>query len=415
MRRTGEKSRLGVGWRTCVLVSARPSVSRALTKVLATLGLPCDVEEAERAHEFAAARPTIGLLVCRDEDDFKERFLLLDSLGCWWINVFAEPSHFESITQGYPLKVRQETEGRCAVSRNVLHEICRCLSEMSSPRGGGHVRETAATRLFRAEKLFDLTRHFLHDQSWDITNLVLGPTRMLLIEPSTAHLRLPALKRSQREVLRLFQEKVIQKIADQPHLYGELGRILVESFSAIRSSLKALVFQDHKALLSSFDTVLTCLTKSREDARQSILPGSRSDDSSWVEPLKPRGKRRVDDLFRVLVVDDFASSWRPVLEDASKKLEMEGLPTVFEFSVDGKRVFRDKQASVSIDQALPSYDLVLLDIFLGDENGLQMLGRIRERFLWLPVLLWTTSVSSELPRPSPTRKRFCLQKTRYDG
>ncbi|HTG37045.1 MAG TPA: response regulator [Thermoanaerobaculia bacterium] len=382
-----------------------------MAKVLGTLRLPCDVEDADQAHALAAATPTIGLLAREDEIDFKEWFLLLDSLGCWSVIVLAESNHFGRRRQGYPPEVRQETEKRCAVSRDFITEICRHLIELRTLPKEDHTRETTATRFFRAEKLFELTRYFLHAANLDITNLVLGPARMLLTEPSSTLARLPQLKQSQRIALQLFQKKVIQNIANQPHLYGELGRTLLESFGDVHSSLESRAPYDRPALLSSFDTVLNCLTKSREDSRQSIMTGSRGKENLWIEPVRPRGKGETDDCFRILVVDDFAFTWRPVLENACEMLEMMQLPTIFEISSDGMHVSRDQRTSASIDQALPSYDLILLDIFLGEKNGIKILGQIRERFLWLPVILWTTSVASELPAQAQLANGFIFKKT----
>lgn len=408
------ESHLEGAWKAPVLVSAPREVFKALAKVFTTLGLPYDLIAADPATSLPFVDPVIGLLSYQseNEDEFKEGYLLLDSLGSRSIIVLDSSAGLKKLTQGYVHEARQEIEARCATSGVRLSELCESLQRLRN-----HDQpipcETPATRLFRAERLFGLAGvQFGHDSKSDITNSVMGPARMLLTSRSEASCRFPSLTSAQEKVLRLFGDAVITKMADAPYLYGDLGKTLMASFADIKNSIESGELHDREALISSINRFLDCLTRAREIARKRIVPSDRPDDGLWVKPVKPRWRQHEDNLFRVLVVDDFASTWRPVLEQVCEVLKAQRLFTVFEFSVDGSNVFRGGKETVAIDEALPSYDLVLLDIFLGkkDKSGLQILDEIRDRFLWLPVILWTTSVASELPANAQLANGFIFKK-----
>jgi CheY-like chemotaxis protein len=400
---------LADAWKALILVSAPLAVLKALEKVFATLGLPYDLVDADAATIAPSFGSTIGLLAYQGEEDFKRRFLLLDSLGAWSIIVLDDSCSFEKIRQSYPPEVRQEAEMRCIISKSLISQLCGCLQEVKNSQTQ-HVRETAVTRFFRAENILELTELFGHDSHSDITNSVLGPARMLT-EYSSMHYSFAGLKQQQKEILEFFEERVVKRIVEDPNLFGELGSALVASFGYVSEGIKIGAPQDRRALLASFDTLLSCLTQARELAGRRIIPCDRPNGLNLIEKaVKPDGQRSTGHLFRVLVVDDFAATWRPVIKVVCEQLKMEGLPTVFEFSVDGRNVSQVKGNLVLIDEALPSYDLVLLDIFLGEENGLQLLSSVRERFLWLPVILWTTSVASELPAQAQLANGFIFKK-----
>ncbi len=380
---------------------------------MATLRLPYELSgtEASTATRSASAWPGIGLLSYQDDDEFKNRFLLLDSLGSWSIIVLGDPGRFEQLNERFPLDVRQETTTRCISSRNLLSDICKSLQRAIAPENPEQSRETTVTRFLRAQGIFELIETFFgHNRRLDITNWVLGPIRMMLTSSVAERLTLPDLNPHQRDVLSRFEQLVIYRLLETPHLYGELGRALTVSFDEVKVGIESGEPRDRKALLSSFDALLSCLTKSREHAGRYTTTSDWPLTEARVAPLKPAGKRRARTRFRILVIDDFAFTWRPALEGVSAALEQMELPTVFEFSVDGKSVARGRRDIVPLDEALPTYDLVVLDIFLGRENGLQLLERVRNRFLWLPVILWTTSVASELPAQAQLANGFIFKK-----
>ncbi len=117
------------------------------------------------------------------------------------------------------------------------------------------------------------------------------------------------------------------------------------------------------------------------------------------------------ETLRILVVDDHAVAWKPVLRVVHAQLVRRFGPAVrMEFSTDGKYVTTNDGLTPLLG-AIAEYDVVLLDIFMGDVFGLSLLSEIRVAFLHLPIVLWTTSRDIDLPSGANLANGFLFKKT----
>jgi DNA-binding NarL/FixJ family response regulator len=94
----------------------------------------------------------------------------------------------------------------------------------------------------------------------------------------------------------------------------------------------------------------------------------------------------------VLLIDDHAVYWRPFFSRIAKTLNC-----TFYFSLDGKYVYMDNGVEKDIDLCLPFFDVIILDIIIGDKkNGLDILANIRKSLPNMPIVITSTTLDPDL-------------------
>ena len=84
------------------------------------------------------------------------------------------------------------------------------------------------------------------------------------------------------------------------------------------------------------------------------------------------------------------------------------MAATFRFSTDGENEDGNKVL-------YSEYDLVVLDVFLGHKDGIQILKRLRRDLAHLPVFLWTTSRDEEIVAETSLANGVLLKKTTTVG
>lgn len=127
----------------------------------------------------------------------------------------------------------------------------------------------------------------------------------------------------------------------------------------------------------------------RRQAGMSVQPPYSAETTSrQMEELLPvnAGKQAV------LLIDDHAVYWRPFFSRIAKTLKCK-----FYFSLDGKYVYMDNGVEKDIDLCLPFFDVIILDIIIGDKkNGLDILANIRKSLPNMPIVITSTTLEPDL-------------------
>lgn len=258
--------------------------------------------------------------------------------------------------------------------------------------------------------LYKELRKFSHGSQSDLSNQFLAPARLLIEVYGASTGRSDQWK----DVWEKFEAQVLDRISSA----GGTARAKSDLMSgALATELKILSkpisdwFDDPSSSLepSAVEALMLLLTRIRVLAGETTPIRYAAISPIAVEPLCHINDQYSDKRFTVLVVDDHAASWRPVFAELQRKIQSDQeLDVSFEFSLDGKFVEpceRNKTALFSY------YDLVILDVFLGEHKGTEILERLRRDSSQLPVLLWTTSRDEEVTTEAVLANGILLKKT----
>jgi len=394
-----------------VLLVGSGSVTQALLAVLPGLGF--EVAEASPS-ELPEVSGGVGVASALSPEELPKALALSASLGATGLVIVGGHGVVKDA-----LKTRMR---RLEKQRNLflkeapwrLWDVVAGLRSFTQIRGS--LARSSLTGYANAKNLWALLARFSHNSKSDLGNQFLGPVVMLL-RHIEANQNLPkrarksiiqdvqALTQNISETWNVFISQVVDVVDNDKFYYGELGSEIVAAARDLSSDMTST--EVPKA--ANVEHLMDLMTECRISAGEKT-PG-------FVKPTGSKGKpvnrlRCRNEPYRVLVVDDFAQHWRPVLH-VVKRLLAEGSPPLnveFTFSVDGERVLRAARDNQEFWSSLPDHDMVVLDIFLGDRFGLEVLAKIRSRHRWLPVLLWTTSREAELPALASLANGFIFKK-----
>lgn len=279
--------------------------------------------------------------------------------------------------------------------------------------------EWAKTRLretVEARRLHSKVRWFSHGASSDLTNQFLAPARLLLMAPADDE-ALAGFIPLWRTEWEKFNRKVVTAVKEGVTRFGQLGDELVSAADPIDRWL--LTEPSEKCTALDLDRMMALLTECRVAAGEATTQErGQAGEGPGVPPLGNEAwLASRDQVFRVLVVDDHAAAWWPVFAELQRRLEVcDGARIIFEFSEDAQKVcVSDTGRKANIHFGY--YDLVVLDVFLGfskdglNQDGRELLRRIRDSLVNLPVLLWTTSRDDEITRKATRANGVLLKKT----
>jgi CheY-like chemotaxis protein len=283
----------------------------------------------------------------------------------------------------------------------------------------GGVAETAS----EAWLVHQRVKTFSHGGKRDISNLLLGPLRMLL---SHAPLSPDSIDWTGSpfaeigETLAHFAKEVIAPGESQGLLAGQL-RDAWKPFGSFAEKGDAGVLGQiftslrNKKEIAAPGTLMDLLTQIRLLAGGDVDVGHGARTTlPCPPPLSGAGDREGIPI-RILVVDDHAAAWRPVLGAVRSLMEeVLGHPVSFEFSIDGRfvtPVSAQGSGPIALGRLLGEYDLVLLDLILPGTTGLELLSEIRARQIHMPVLLWTTATGGRFPAEAAQSNGFLFKKS----
>jgi CheY-like chemotaxis protein/uncharacterized protein YidB (DUF937 family) len=266
-----------------------------------------------------------------------------------------------------------------------------------------------------ARQLQSRVRSFSHGAESDLTNQFLAPARLLLLAHTVPDL--PAeLTKGWRTVWSRFDEAVLREARDPGTRtgFGQIGQELASAADAIDKWLGNE--KGTPCAAEDLERLMALLTECRVAAGDRAAPEPRV--GSKGGPVAPVGSPQSD--FRVLVIDDHAEAWQPVVTALQRRLEEAEHRVLFEHSADAANVWTRGAGESKTDSApihFGSYHMVLLDIFLSPTtpglayDGREVLRTMRESWPNLPVVLWTTSRDDEVTRNASQANGVLLKKT----
>lgn len=270
-----------------------------------------------------------------------------------------------------------------------LEELCNILAGKPTSLPLGSIR-----RYVEAIALQESIKVFSHGSNGDVVNGFLAPARLLGDEGERSQ---------QRKTWESYWQPFTEKVLTVENADFELGRELAEACGPIGRWIKSEGQEEEALNDSDLERVMMLLTQIRtlSDQRSRISSNSPA-ETGVLGPLGEEGG------FKLLVVDDHAKTWYPVfellLQELRRKLERD---LKIDLSIDGKFLADAEQKDVFFG----SYDLVLLDVFLGQDRGTGILEELRRDFSQLPVLLWTTSRDEEITGAAQLANGILLKKT----
>lgn len=283
-------------------------------------------------------------------------------------------------------------------------------------------------QLLQSRLLYSLLSRFGHNAKADITNRFLAPVRMLLHARKVPEVKIVwesvcTTTESIPGIFAMFQGEVCNQIQkDKDELYGQLGKMICGYAQELIDCLNVLEFDEYSRqnAIKWLDQMMSLLTECRQMAgikiRTNIRDTSDNRDNVASDITKYAGRSTGR---RVLIIDDDAKSWLSVLKQIKTKIEIK-FDSEIEICVsEDANTYQTIDVSTdvlteshgSVERGLPDFDLLLLDVYLGNEYGLDILKRIRSRIMHLPVILWTTSSDKELPSQAALANGFIFKKT----
>lgn len=277
---------------------------------------------------------------------------------------------------------------------------------LGSERG---FRSRALEDRLGARSLYDLLRSFSHNTRSDIANSLLGPVRVLALHATGGD----------RRYLHDFLDSADEAALGASRLLDDLNRRCSHAATAgaldrrVRYALDVILGLlaesrgdlDLSKLAALAQEVMEAFAECRTAAGEAMPDPTvfREDAPTTSDAVVSKGDHG-DLPFRVLVIDDHAKAWRPVFECVAAALTDH--PAVFEFSTDAGKVTCAVGTQWDLAAAIAEYDAVVLDVFIGAEDVLALLKRIRQQFTGLPVFLWTSSLDPRIVASAAWPIRF---------
>ena len=272
----------------------------------------------------------------------------------------------------------------------------------------------------------NLLPEFSHGGAADVTNIMLGPVRMLCkVERNpdrteawkswikmSATTRADACQKLEQARAKLDGNGKAEKrlTPKSPH-YNELAAQLFDSWDKLKDWLEGTRepdTADSENKIRELERMMSLLTDIRSIAKGK--PGTTAGSTGVPRELKPAevGPSGCDTIYRILVVDDHASCWSSIVCLAAKRFSAEkSVKIEIDYSIDAKTII----GRGDLDRFILRYDLVLQDVYLPGESGIEVLKKLRERVRWLPVIVWTSSLSSELAGSAVLHNGYLFKKT----
>ena len=355
-------------------------------------------------------KPYLGLMVAWNEVHFKKYILPLLEANCFhiiiiWLHKDKKP------WAAYPPTARQRFEDRCTLLRSL--NIAELIPKIKVERGQPFdLSNMALCQTIHASNVFDLLKSFSHGGKNDITNRFLAPTRILLQEISDLRQLIQKFAENGwgeeiRNTIHEFNEFVIKEINDDKNnIYGIIGQEIKYAFEAIKEKYDSQSFNDDGSLLNRIEQLMMLLSECRIFSGEQIDESSGRKEGEAPEPIVKVEKQGIP--YRILVIDDDAASWRPVLAIVADNI---GENVCIEFSVNAETVNLDESGEeIPIQKVMADYDLILLDIYLPGKKGTRILKEFRDCVHGIPVILWTTSVDAELSAEASLANGYLFKK-----
>lgn len=402
-------------------------LSKALKTVLQVLS-PNTIFMCYDEGPIPSPQIPVGLMMIWAPEDFAARFQRLSAKDCHYMVVSSVIGTELPPWGQRPPTVAGRFRDRCVQSSLGLNEILRFIdSQLKKQVPGKLGGRDLCDRAIEATRLYGLIRSFAHGAKGDITNALLGPARLLRGHKRALRVRTTPEQGNLLTDIKTQFDNVCDKIEGSPGCYGQLGDELLEAWKPIKNHVEEIpdscqwIAELSQTTVGELERFIEALTEVRELAGEPVRVNANSSPAPVLPipaPDGPSPKRG----YRVLVVDDFAWAWRPVIEVVADELSKSGLPITFEFSCDGHNVQLSDNTSIKLDRVLVEYDLILLDIYLPKERatdagkgssltGLEILKKIRARSISVPVILWTTSLDRNLAAQASLANGFLFKKT----
>jgi purine nucleosidase len=380
----------------------------------------------EQTGDFPLSHENIGLAVTHGGADFFTAFENLDRAGCWRI-IAAVPSLAEEPWPADNPTVVGAFQDRCKLCKfdpaTIVATLREAARDSTNPADALPASHGILRRFLAARKLSRELEVLLHGRSLDISNAILAPARMLCeLNTGSTQANATSAWKDWLNASHKHREEISKRFRDLPNTLTSIRDGLMIEFRAAWLGISGWLFTDIPPEIKSSDSLeVTQLRRLSELLTEIRLLSGKTPDLTRnrkveVQPIAREPSRiETKEPLRVLVVDDYADCWRPVLDIVAAQLAEDlKQPLCVEFSIDAKTVNTEGRAQRELWEVLPEYDLVLLDIYLPMENGetgLDLLDRLRQRLAWLPVIMWTTSLDSRLATKASLTNGYILKKT----
>lgn len=375
-----------------------------------------DCLHASTSGEASNNQRRIGVAITLGTNDFWKNFIQLERAGCeFFINVTDSGGTPKPWLDLEP-RWRGVCMQRCSVASLKATSLAEEIKEVIKdrfPTIKPHLRPCRPVA--DAKELVRKLPEFSHGGALDASNIMLAPARMLCgaIVDGDRKIAWNSWARNSRRLRKEVREKlkVSKTKIDSRNL---LAAELFESWEFVNQwlapNVPAVKPADSREVLE-LERTMGLLTEIRLIGKGK--PGNSASQSLAEESLAPIEivKPRSEKVFRVLVVDDHARCWHSTIGLAAKlaSQKLEGRVEV-DFSTDAKTVI--SQGAADFWQVLLGYDLVLLDVYLpGGTKGTDLLAKLRKSVNWLPVIIWTSSLSSELAGSAALHNGYLFKKT----
>lgn len=394
-----------------------------------------DIIHYESAPDGAKATRLVGLVISGKDSEFYEEMMSYlkdeDDKGAKREDDHKVPDYFVAVSS---VKRPPPWENLQPDDRAAFGEVCIWVEDLSlssiiialkhqlnkSPNSKSRAHVTRCAEVVVATQCYKSLRSLSHGQADDATNTIWAPARMLcMTDEESKHL--DRAWRDWRNTSKKLRKKLANVMPPKNRPFWSASSCFpvfsfVSSLEKINSWLGPAYpskAQANDKLVAHLDQVMISFAQIRQRAAGNIVRGNTG-SLRGCKPIKvvyPRSHKTL----RILVVDDHSNSWRPIFQIVARKLsasEKIKRSVVIEFSSDFQTamVWGDTK-SQELQQRLTEYDLVLLDIYLGEQDGLKLLDQIREQSMSLPVVIWTSSLALDLPAKAQRANGYLFKKT----
>jgi len=402
---------------------------RACRKVLTTLRPEWNVAAIDEYDKKEKTKP-VGLMVASSMDSFFEKFNELDKQGCDFIVVVSIYGYIIEPWKSLATYYANAFERRCLVASFELADIRRKVGDQitASRKTSQGFRTSICSQVCAAKWIYGYIDQFGHSGKYDITNAFLAPARMLCgkspVKPDWG-------------IVERFEEEAIIRLESQAS--DELSLMLLKAWRKIlpkqpRMTERKEVLDTTNVTAEDFAAVMHLLTEIRVLAGVKLMTEKEENEQTKQTKaaqglINPAGMPDTPDRHRILIIDDHAESWVPCFRQIQTKMAVEiyiaerpvsnvGDSPVY--SLDDYEMCRRKKRkgektelqARSLSRSIAEYDLVLLDIFYSTDKttGLEFLREMRSRRIYVPVILWTTSMDKDLPAEAVLANGYLFKK-----
>lgn len=394
------------------------------------------IQEEDCLHYLAAhkvsskERKRIGVAISLGDNEdvlFWNHFSQLERIGCeFFINIVVKSSDHNLKTPPWNSldpRWRGVCAQRCRASTLDVSSLAAAIQNIISSEFQEIEPLLRPCRpVAEAKELVKALPEFTHGGALDVTNIMLAPARMIYFANSDEKQKQNAwdlwaakswlLRKKVCVKLESCRNQIMDNNANN-HLAIELFQSWKEIQLWLGKEKPECRFTSTREIVE-LERMMGLLTDIRLIGKG--IPGDSKSQSCNCGIIEDTlsiqiGEKKDNQGFRILVVDDHANCWRDVINlavaNAQKKLNRS---VTVDFSLGG--LMSKSGDKKHWKQLLLNYDLLLLDVFLpGGEKGTSFLHELRQNVNWLPVLLWTTSLSSELAGSAALHNGYLFKKS----